>query len=160
MNNEVKTDEDYMRLAIEEAIAAGAEDEVPIGAVVVNEAGEVIACGHNKREQLNSPSAHAEFLAIEDAAEKLDAWRLSGCTVYVTLEPCIMCSGLMHQSRIARCVFGAFDQKAGALSTLYNIAEDERLNHNFEVTGGVLEKDCAKLLSDFFKARRKKAKEE
>lgn len=145
-----------MRLAIEEAVVAGAEDEVPIGAVVINEAGEVIARGHNKREQLKSPSAHAEFLAIEDAAKKLEAWRLSGCTVYVTLEPCIMCSGLMHQSRIARCVFGAFDQKAGALSTLYNIADDERLNHNFEVTGGVLEVECAKLLSDFFKARRNK----
>jgi tRNA(adenine34) deaminase len=147
-------DEKFMKIAIEQAKLAYKLDEVPIGAVVVDKNGEIISMGHNLRESKKSPSAHAEVLAIEEACKKLETWRLLGCTIYVTLEPCIMCAGLMHQSRISRCVFGAFDKKAGALSTLYQIGNDERLNHNFDVEGGVLEEECAKLLSDFFKARR------
>ncbi len=144
-----------MMLALNEAQEAFSADEVPIGAIVVDECGEVIARAHNMRESLRSPSAHAEFLAIEGASKKLDRWRLSDCTVYVTLEPCVMCAGLMHQARVKKCVFGAYDEKAGALSTLYNIAEDTRLNHTFEVIGGVLRDDCAHLLSDFFKQKRR-----
>lgn len=147
-----------MMLAIEEARVALSIDEVPIGAIVVNELGEVISRGHNLRETLSSPSAHAEFMAIELAAKHSSNWRLSGCTVYVTLEPCIMCAGLMHQARIDKCVFGAFDSKAGGLSTLYKIGSDYRLNHQFEVVGGVCEQECAKLLSDFFKMKRQRKK--
>lgn len=154
-------------MALDEARQAGALGEVPIGAVVVYEPIDretrrslaeprVIAAGHNLRETLRSPSAHAEFLALETAAKELDAWRLSDCTVYVTLEPCIMCAGLMHQARIRRCVFGAYDKKAGALGTLYEISADERLNHRFEVEGGFMEEECAGLLKDFFQARRVK----
>lgn len=147
-------DEDYMRLAIEEARDAAAAGEVPIGAVVVR-AGEVIARGRNIREESRDPAGHAEFVAIERAARHLGAWRLSGCTVYVTLEPCIMCAGLMHQARIERCVFGAYDPKAGALGTLYQVNADTRLNHVFVAQGGVLQEECAGLLRDFFRARRK-----
>ena len=148
-------DSQYMHLAFAEAKIAYSEQEVPVGAVVVDENAEVIAKAHNLRETKNSPSAHAEFLAIEEACRKRNSWRLSDCTVYVTLEPCIMCAGLMHQARIKKCVFGAYDKKCGALSTLYNIAEDARLNHNFEVVGGIMEEECAGLLQDFFKARRR-----
>lgn len=141
-------DAQYMALALEEARAAGAAGEVPIGAVVVYEPIDrgtrrplaeprVIARGRNRREADRDPAGHAEFLAMKEAARVLDAWRLTDCTVYVTLEPCIMCAGLMHQARIARCVYGAPDQKAGAVGTLYDIHADGRLNHQFEVTGGV-----------------------
>lgn len=160
-----------MEMALDEARQAGALGEVPIGAVVVFEPIDretrrplaeprVVAAGHNLRETLKSPSAHAEFLAIEAAAKELDAWRLSDCTVYVTLEPCIMCAGLMHQARIHRCVFGAYDKKAGALGTLYEVNVDERLNHRFEVEGGFMEEECAALLRDFFQARRIKESSE
>lgn len=148
------TDEEYMHLALEQARLAESIDEVPIGAIVVYN-GEVIAKACNLRESTRDPAGHAEFLALKKAAEALDAWRLSGCTVYVTLEPCIMCAGLMHQSRIDRCVYGARDPKAGALGTLYSINADERLNHTFEITSGVCEKDCAQILSDFFSKKRK-----
>lgn len=116
----------------------------------------VIARGRNRREADRDPAGHAEFLAMKEAARVLDAWRLTDCTVYVTLEPCIMCAGLMHQARIARCVYGAPDQKAGAVGTLYDIHADGRLNHQFEVTGGVREEECVALLRDFSRARRKK----
>lgn len=156
-----------MQLAIEQAEIAESLGEVPIGAVVVFEPidkatrrpladAKVIAKGHNLRETLKDPSAHAEFMAMLEASKVLDAWRLADCSVYVTLEPCIMCAGLMHQSRIARCVFGASDPKAGALKSLYSIGDDERLNHRFEVTGGVCEDRCASLLKDFFKRKRAK----
>ncbi len=148
------SDEEYMRMALDEAKLAEESGEVPIGAVIVDEKGEVVSKCHNLRETLKSPSAHAEHLAIELAAQKKQAWRLTDCTVYVTLEPCIMCAGLMHQARIKRCVFGAYDKKAGALSTLYEIGSDTRLNHNFEVRGGILEKECATILTNFFKGRR------
>lgn len=160
-------DEAYMRLAIEEARVAGALGEVPIGAVVVYQPVDrstrrplaeprVIARAHNLRETTRDPAGHAEFLAMKEAARVLDAWRLTDCTVYVTLEPCIMCAGLMHQARVSRCVYGAPDQKAGALGTLYSINADERLNHRFDVVPGVLGDECAALLRAFFAARRKK----
>lgn len=148
------TDEDYMQLALEQARKAESMDEVPIGAVVVYE-GKIIAEACNLRESTRDPAGHAEFLALKKAAEVLDAWRLSGCTVYVTLEPCIMCAGLMHQSRIDRCVYGAGDPKAGALGTLYSVNADERLNHTFEVTSGVCAEECAGMLSNFFVQKRK-----
>lgn len=147
------TDNDYMKIALDLAKQAAEAGEVPVGALVVKD-GEVVAKAYNQRERLASPSAHAEFLAIGEAAEKLGRWRLSDCTIYVTLEPCVMCAGLMHQARVKRCVFGAFDKKAGALGTLYNVHSDARLNHNFDVTPGVMANDCAKILSDFFEARR------
>lgn len=158
-------DERYMRLAIEEAKAAEELGEVPIGAVVVYHPidkatrrpvadPKVIARAHNLRETTKDPSAHAEHIAMVEASKALDAWRLSDCTVYVTLEPCIMCAGLMHQSRISRCVYGAPDPKAGALGTLYSINADERLNHRFEVESGVCEEECAQLLKDFFQRKR------
>ena len=148
-------DEDYMRMALEQARKAAELGEVPIGAVVVRD-GQVVSAACNSREMEHDPAGHAEFTALQQAAQRLGAWRLTGCTVYVTLEPCIMCAGLMHQARIDRCVFGAHDPKAGALGTLYQINADERLNHVFEAEGGVLEEESAQLLRDFFRARRKK----
>ena len=151
------TDEDYMRMALDEARLAAEEGEVPIGAVVVRE-GEVIARAHNRRETDHDPSAHAEFSAMCEAARVLDRWRLTGCTVYVTLEPCLMCAGLMVNARIDRCVYGAPDPKGGALGTLFDVSHDERLNHEFEVTSGVLAEECAAELRSFFRARRAKKK--
>ncbi|OFR22857.1 tRNA-specific adenosine deaminase [Atopobium sp. HMSC064B08] len=145
-----------MRFALSEAAAAAAEGEVPIGAVVVCD-GEVIASAHNRREVDNSPSAHAEFLAMEEASRVLKRWRLTGCTVYVTLEPCLMCAGLMVNSRIDRCVFGAYDPKGGALGTLYDISCDSRLNHEFQVTSGVLADEAAAQLKAFFRERRQRS---
>lgn len=161
------TDEDYMRMALDEARRAAEMDEVPIGAVVVyapvdpatrrpTAEPRVIARACNLRETTRDPAGHAEFLALKQAARELDAWRLTGCTVYVTLEPCIMCAGLMHQARIDRCVYGASDRKAGALGTLYSVNADERLNHTFEAVPGVLEAECAALLKEFFKNKRRK----
>lgn len=151
------TDEDYMRLALDEAHLAAEEGEVPIGAAVVCD-GEVVARAHNRRETDRDPSAHAEFSAMCAAARALDRWRLTGCTVYVTLEPCIMCAGLMVNSRIDRCVYGAPDPKGGALGTLFDVSHDERLNHEFEVRSGVLEQECADELRTFFRERRAKKK--
>lgn len=153
---EIARDEKYMRLALSEAAAAAAEGEVPIGAIVVCD-GEVIASAHNRREVDNSPSAHAEFLAMEEASRVLKRWRLTGCTVYVTLEPCLMCAGLMVNSRIERCVFGACDPKGGALGTLYDISCDPRLNHEFQVTSGVLADEAAAQLKAFFRERRQRS---
>lgn len=161
------TDDDYMLIAIEEARKAAALGEVPIGAVVVYQPIDrgtrrplaeprIVARAHNLRETTRDPAGHAEFLAMKEASRALDAWRLTDCTVYVTLEPCIMCAGLMHQARISRCVYGAPDQKAGALGTLYSVHADERLNHRFEVVPGVMQDECVALLQEFFAARRKK----
>lgn len=161
------TDEDYMRMALDEARRAAQMGEVPIGAIVVYEPIDpatrrplaeprVIARACNLRETTRDPAGHAEFLAMKEAARQLDAWRLTDCTVYVTLEPCIMCAGLMHQARVRRCVYGARDTKAGALGTLYAINADERLNHTFEAVPGVLEEECAALLKDFFRSKRKR----
>ncbi len=153
------TDLTFMQLALEEARQAEQENEVPIGAVVVYE-GRVIARAHNRRETDRDPKAHAEFLAMEEASRVLDAWRLTGCTVYVTLEPCIMCAGLMHQARISRCVYAAADPKAGACGSLYHIHNDGRLNHSFEITAGVLAEESATLLQNFFARRRAERKKE
>ncbi|WP_419044503.1 tRNA adenosine(34) deaminase TadA [Enorma massiliensis] len=142
-------DERFMREALAEAHAAAAEGEVPIGAVVVYE-GEIIARAHNRRELDEDPSAHAEFSAMVAAARALGRWRLTGCTVYVTLEPCVMCAGLMVNARVTRCVYGAADPKAGALGSLYQLNADRRLNHAFEVTAGVLSNECAGVLKAFF----------
>lgn len=142
-------DERFMREALVEAHAAAAEGEVPIGAVVVYE-GEIIARAHNRRELDEDPSAHAEFSAMVAAARALGRWRLTGCTVYVTLEPCVMCAGLMVNARVTRCVYGAADPKAGALGSLYQLNADRRLNHAFEVTAGVLSNECTGVLKAFF----------
>lgn len=144
-----RLDERFMREALVEAHAAAAEGEVPIGAVVVYE-GEIIARAHNRRELDEDPSAHAEFSAMVAAARALGRWRLTGCTVYVTLEPCVMCAGLMVNARVTRCVYGAVDPKAGALGSLYQLNADRRLNHAFAVTAGVLSDECAGVLKAFF----------
>lgn len=144
----------FMRLALEEANAAAEEGEVPIGAVVVCD-GRVVSRAHNRRERDADPAAHAEFLAMEEAARTLGRWRLFGCTVYVTLEPCLMCAGLMVNARVDRCVYGASDPKGGALGTLFDVSHDARLNHAFEVTSGVLADKAAEQLRAFFRARRK-----
>jgi tRNA(adenine34) deaminase len=153
------SDEEYMQLALCEALRAEKIDEVPIGAVVVHE-NQVISSAHNMRECTKDPSAHAEFLAMKQASKVLGAWRLCGCTVFVTVEPCLMCAGLMHQARIKRCVYGAPDAKAGALGSLYEVHQDRRLNHNFEVTYGVCEKECARILSQYFSRKRMKRKKQ
>lgn len=142
-------DEKFMREALAEARAAAAVGEVPIGAVVVR-AGEIVARAHNRRELDQDPSAHAEFAALCAAARSLGRWRLSDCTVYVTLEPCCMCAGLMVNARVGRCVYGASDAKAGALGSLYDLNADSRLNHRFSVTAGVLADECRELLSSYF----------
>ena len=153
-----KLDTYFMNLALAQAKKAEEFDEVPIGAVVVYE-NQVIAQGYNRREVDNDPAGHAEFIAMKQASEKLGVWRLSGCTVYVTLEPCLMCAGLMYQARIDRCVYGAADPKAGALGSLYSVNEDDRLNHTFDVTSGVCSQECAAVLRTFFQNKRKRNKE-
>lgn len=146
-------DEKFMREALAEARAAAAVGEVPIGAVVVR-AGEIVARAHNRRELDQDPAAHAEFSALCAAARLLGRWRLSDCTVYVTLEPCCMCAGLMVNARVGRCVYGATDAKAGALGSLYDLNVDSRLNHRFNVTAGVLAGECREMLSDYFSGLR------
>ncbi len=142
-------DEKFMREALAEARAAAVVGEVPIGAVVVR-AGEIVARAHNRRELDQDPSAHAEFAALCAAAQSLGRWRLFDCTVYVTLEPCCMCAGLMVNARVGRCVYGAADAKAGALGSLYDLNADSRLNHRFNVTAGVLADECRAMLSGYF----------
>lgn len=142
-------DEKFMREALAEARAAAVVGEVPIGAVVVR-AGEIVARAHNRRELDQDPSAHAEFAALCAAAQSLGRWRLFDCTVYVTLEPCCMCAGLMVNARVGRCVYGAADAKAGALGSLYDLNADSRLNHRFNVTAGVLADECRAVLSGYF----------
>jgi tRNA(adenine34) deaminase len=145
----MESDTTYMAIALDEARAAAEIGEVPIGAVVVCD-GAVVSRAHNRREIDNDPTAHAELLAIKDASQRLGRWRLSDCTVYATLEPCPMCAGVMHQARIERLVYGATDPKAGAVGTLYDLSSDERLNHRFEVTAGVLADESAWMLKEFF----------
>ncbi|HKY35436.1 MAG TPA: tRNA adenosine(34) deaminase TadA [Polyangiaceae bacterium] len=146
--------EDYMRLALEEADRATSHGDVPVGAVVVSKDGVVLAREHNRREQDSDPTAHAELLAIREASRHLSGWRLEGATVYVTLEPCCMCAGALVNARIARLVYGATDPKAGAIVSLFQLGSDTRLNHRFEIEGGLLDEEGAKRLSDFFAARR------
>ena len=144
---------DAMRAALEQARDALNHDDVPIGAVVLHE-GKVIAARHNERENYQDPTAHAEVLALRDAAEHLGRWRLDDCTLVVTLEPCVMCAGALVNSRISHLVFGAADPKGGATGSLYNVSADPRLNHNFTVTHGLLATECAQLLTDFFAKHR------
>ncbi len=143
----------FMRLALEEARQALAEDEVPVGAVIVDQ-GRVIARAHNQREQLHDPTAHAEMIAITQAAEARQSWRLDGCTLYVTLEPCPMCAGAIVQARLATLVYGATDPKAGAVHTLFRLLDDPRLNHRVAIVAGVQVEQCAGILSRFFQAQR------
>ena len=143
----------YMHCALAQAQKAALEQEVPIGAVVVCD-NTILSAAHNLRQHSHNPSDHAEFIAMLQAAKKLDSWHLERCCVYVTLEPCLMCAGLMLNARIARCVFGAYDQKAGACGSLYNVSNDFRLNHSFELKGGVLANESANVLQQFFKHKR------
>ena len=142
-----------MRMALREAQAAAAKDEVPVGVVIVKD-GRVIGRAHNMRETLNDPTAHAEMIAITQAAEALGAWRLDGATMYVTLEPCTMCAGAIVLSRLSRLVYAAADPKAGACGTLYNVVQDERLNHRVELSVGVLADESRAVLQEFFHGKR------
>ena len=146
-------DERYMGAAIESAKIAEDNGDVPIGAVIVRE-GRIIAKAYNQREQLQDPTAHAEIIALTQAAAAVENWHLEGCTMYVTLEPCCMCAGALVLSRMDRLVYGCSDPKAGACGSLYNIVADERLNHRLEVKPGVLENECSELLQSFFARRR------
>ncbi len=139
----------FMLIALEEATQAMVEREVPVGAVLVKE-GEVLARNHNRKEQLQDPTAHAEMLVMRAAAETLCSWRLEGCELYVTLEPCAMCAGAMVQARLGRLIFGACDPKAGAVVSLYNILDDNRLNHRVPWVKGVMERECGEILREFF----------
>lgn len=146
-----------MQLAIEEARAAEAHGDVPIGAIVVRDTPDgpmVVAARHNERELTGDPTAHAEVLALRDASQQVGHWRLLDCTLYVTLEPCVMCAGALVNSRIGRVVYGATDPKAGAVASLYEVCADERLNHRPPVEAGVLADQCGALLKAFFAARR------
>lgn len=149
---------EHMAMALEEARAAFAEDEVPVGAVVVSLERGVLGRAHNQRELLKDPTAHAEMIAITQAAGALSSWRLEGCILYVTLEPCPMCAGAVVQARIGMVVYGAVDAKAGACDTLYQLASDPRLNHRAQVVGGVMAEECARILGDFFLAKRQMGK--
>lgn len=147
----------FMEMALEEGRLAYQEGEVPVGAVVVSSLRGVIARAHNQRERLRDPTAHAEMLAIRQAAAALRSWRLSDCVLYVTLEPCPMCAGAIVQARLPLLVFGAYDPKAGACGSLYCIPQDPRLNHRATVIGGVRADECGRLLRDFFQQRRQPA---
>ena len=148
-----KEDERFMRVAIEAAKIAEDNGDVPIGAVIVYK-NQIIGKAYNQREQLADPTAHAEIIALTQAAAALESWRLNGCTMYVTLEPCPMCAGALVLSRMDRLVYGCDDPKAGACKSLYNIVQDKRLNHTIEVTSGVLAEQCGQQLQEFFAKRR------
>jgi tRNA(adenine34) deaminase len=148
----------HMAMALEEAAMAADEGEVPVGAVIVSMDRGLIGRAHNQRERLHDPTAHAEMIAITQAAAALASWRLEECCLYVTLEPCPMCAGAIVQARLPWVVFGCTDPKAGACETLYQITSDPRLNHRARVIGGVMAEPCAALLSDFFAARRREGK--
>jgi tRNA(adenine34) deaminase len=151
MNREI--DEQFMRMALVQARLAWEKGEVPVGAVLIR-GGEVLSAAHNRLITDNDPSAHAEMLAIRQAAERLENYRLTETTLYVTLEPCIMCAGVMIHARIDRLVYGARDPKSGGVDSLYKLLQDERLNHRVDVTGGILEEICAEILSGFFREKR------
>jgi tRNA(adenine34) deaminase len=144
-----------MRRALEEARKAAAMGEVPVGAVVAR-GKEILATAHNERETTKDPTAHAELLALRRAATHTGSWRLTGCTLYATLEPCPMCAGALHAARISRLVYAAPDPKAGAAGTLYDLPNDPRLNHTYPFTSGILQNEAADLLQTFFKGRRRK----
>jgi tRNA(adenine34) deaminase len=142
-----------MRLALDEARAAAQHDDVPVGAVLLGPSGATVAAAGNERERTQDPTAHAELLALRRAAETLGSWRLTDHTLVVTLEPCTMCAGALVLARVSRLIFGAYDAKAGAVASLWDVVRDPRLNHRVEVRGGVLEAECGELLRDFFAAR-------
>jgi tRNA(adenine34) deaminase len=148
-----KSDNELMQIAIKEAKIAEENGDVPIGAIIVYE-NQIIGRAYNQREQLQDPTAHAEIIALTQAAAFLESWRLHGCTMYVTLEPCTMCAGALVLARIDRLVYGCDDPKTGAIKSLYNIVTDERLNHIIDVTSGVLAEECSSLLQQFFQRRR------
>jgi tRNA(adenine34) deaminase len=143
-----------MQAALSLAKVAADKGDVPVGAIVVNEAGEILGTGQNLREQSNDPTAHAEVIAIRQAAEKISSWRLDDLTIVVTLEPCAMCAGAIAQSRIKRLVFGAWDEKAGAVGSVMDVIRDPRALTKVEVAAGIMEKECSEVLSDFFNTKR------
>ena len=153
----IKIDQQYMHLAIKQAWIAEENGDAPIGAVIVHQ-NQIIAKAYNQREQLKDPTAHAEIIALTQAAAALQTWRLNDCTIYVTLEPCTMCAGALVLARIDRLVYGCDDPKTGAVKSLYNIVQDDRLNHRLEVTSGVLADESSALLQDFFSHRRNENK--
>ncbi len=146
--------DEWMRLALDEARLALATDDVPVGAVVVDGSGEVVGRGHNEREAMGDPTAHAEILALREAAATVGSWRLDGCTLVVTLEPCTMCAGALVLARVPRLVYGAVDEKAGAVGSLWDVVRDRRLNHRPEVVAGVLAGEAAEELRSFFRTHR------
>ena len=148
------SNEELMRQALDIARSALASNDVPIGALVLNSNGEVISTGANRREVDNDPSAHAEVVAMREAGRKLNNWRLDGCTIVVTLEPCAMCAGAIAQSRVKTLIFGAWDKKAGAVGSVWDVLRDPRSPHRTEVISGILEKECADILAQFFKTQR------
>ena len=148
------SNEELMRQALDIARSALASNDVPIGALVLNSNGEVISTGANRREVDNDPSAHAEVVAMREAGRKLNNWRLDGCTVVVPLEPCAMCAGAISQSRVKTLIFGAWDEKAGAVGSIWDVLRDPRSPHRTEVISGILEKECADILAQFFKTQR------
>ena len=150
----MKPHSDYMCLALQEAKKAGQLDEVPVGAVLVSEAGELLAAARNRTIELCDPTAHAEVIALREAAGKTRNYRLLNTTLYVTIEPCPMCMGALIHARVARLVFGARDPKWGAAGSLYNLAQDRRLNHQIEVIAGVCEPECRELVQEFFRRKR------
>jgi tRNA(adenine34) deaminase len=154
---QAQLDQVFMQQAMAEAQAAEALAEVPIGAIIVHQ-GEIIARGHNLRETSNDPTTHAEMIAIRQAAEVLGSWRLLDCTLYVTLEPCVMCMGAIILARIPYLVYGCRDPRVGAVGSIYNFAEDERFNHRVEVREGVLQQECSSQLSSFFRRLRERKK--
>jgi len=147
------TDEDYMRMALKEAVAAADEGEVPVGAIIVHQ-GKIIGKAHNQTELLHDATAHAEMIALTQAAAAIGDWRLTGTTVYVTKEPCVMCAGAIVLARVTRVVFGARDPKRGGAVSLFNILDNPELNHRVEVTEGILRNDCQSILQGFFRSRR------
>ena len=148
------SNEELMRQALDIARSALASNDVPIGAVVLDSTGKIIGTGSNRRELDNDPSAHAEVVAMREAGRKLNNWRLDGCTVVVTLEPCAMCAGAISQSRVKTLIFGAWDEKAGAVGSIWDVLRDPRSPHRTEVISGILEKECADILAQFFKTQR------
>ena len=143
-----------MRLALDQARMAALHGDVPVGAVITDQAGGVLAAAGNEREIRHDPTAHAEILALREASRRLRSWRLTGLTLVVTLEPCAMCAGALVLARVARLIFGAFDPKAGAVSSLFDVVRDTRLNHRVDVRGGILEAECGAILKDFFASRK------
>ncbi|HLA00956.1 MAG TPA: tRNA adenosine(34) deaminase TadA [Thermodesulfovibrionales bacterium] len=153
MTSVISIDEHFMRMALDEASIAYNEGEVPVGAVLVKD-GKVISKAHNQREDSKDPTGHAEIIALKHGSREEDNWRLTGFTLYVTKEPCIMCAGAMVNARLGRLVYGCKDDKGGAVGSLYNILSDKRLNHQVEVVSGVLEEECSEILKRFFQHRR------